>query len=131
MKYPWKPVPHSHFGHQRCQVGTQADALRLTGQYFDGCPNWQRTVELVRQALSAAGEPESALTLQAVQIAEEADRVGFRGSPTVLVEGTDPFAEPTAPVGLSCRVFPTPDGIVGAPTLEQLTAALRAGQRQT
>lgn len=105
--------------------------MKVTVQYFDGCPNWQRTVELVRQALSAAGEPESALTLQAVQTAEEADRVGFRGSPTVLVEGTDPFAEPTAPVGLSCRVFLTPDGLVGAPTLEQLTAALRAGQRQT
>lgn len=104
--------------------------MNVTVQYFDGCPNWQRTVELVRQALRTAGESESALTLQAVQTAEEADHVGFRGSPTVLIDGTDPFGDPTAPVGLSCRVFRTPDGLAGAPTLEQLTAAVRAGQQQ-
>jgi hypothetical protein len=100
-------------------------------QYFDGCPNWQRTAELVRQALRATGQSASALTMQAVHTAEAAERFGFRGSPTVLIDGTDPFAEQTAPVGLSCRVFPTPDGLAGAPTLEQLTAALQAGQRQT
>ena len=41
----------------------------------------------------------SAVTLQAVPTAEEAEAVGFRGSPTVLVDGVDPFADPAAPVG--------------------------------
>ena len=105
--------------------------MNVTVQYFDGCPNWQRAAELVRQALRAAGQPPSALTLQAMHTPEEAERVGLRGSPTVLIDGTDPFAEQTAPVGLSCRVLPTPDGLAGAPTLEQLTAALQAGQRES
>lgn len=47
---------------------------------------------------------------------EEAERLRFRGSPTVPVNGVDPFADAEAPVGLSCRVFQTPDGPRGAPT---------------
>ena len=31
--------------------------------------------------------------------------MGFRGSPTILVDGVDVFAEPDAAVGLSCRRF--------------------------
>ena len=59
-----------------------------------------------------------------VLVLEEADRVGFRGSPSVLIDGTDPFSDPDAPVGLSCRVYSTPDGLAGSPTLEQLRTAL-------
>ncbi len=44
---------------------------------------------------------------------------------TVLVDGVDPFADASAPVGLSCRVFRTPDGLRGAPTVEQLVRVLR------
>ncbi len=105
--------------------------MEVTVQYFAGCPSWQRTAELIRQALRTAVQTESVLTLQVVQTAEEADRVGFRGSPKVLIDGSDPFADPSRPVGLACRVFSTPDGLAGTPTLEQLDAALRCAQRQT
>ena len=57
--------------------------------------------------------------------AEEAEAVGFRGSPTVLVNGRDPFAESDVPGGLSCRVFGTEAGPAGAPTVEQLVEVLR------
>lgn len=97
--------------------------MDVTLQYFDGCPNWQAAHDLVRQALRDVGSA-SVVTLQAVPTAEEAEAVGFRGSPTVLVDGVDPFADPAAPVGLSCRMFRTPAGLAGAPTLEQLVAAL-------
>ncbi len=58
--------------------------------------------------------------------AEDAARLRFRGSPTVLVNGGDPFAQESDPVGLSCRVFRTPDGLRGAPTVDQLVSVLRA-----
>jgi hypothetical protein len=52
--------------------------------------------------------------------------VGFRGSPTVLVDGRDPFLDRDSPVGrLACRVDRTEDGLAGAPTVDQLVAALR------
>jgi hypothetical protein len=56
---------------------------------------------------------------------EEAEAGPFRGSPTVLVNGRDPFADTDSPVGFSCRVYRTEGGLAGAPTVEQLVAVLR------
>ena len=91
--------------------------------YFDGCPNWRETDDRLRAALAQAGRTDVP-TLVEVTTAQEAERLSFRGSPTVLVDGTDPFADVSAPVGLSCRVFRTPEGLRGAPTVEQLLAVL-------
>lgn len=99
--------------------------VRVTLQFSAGCPNWQRAHGLVLEALEQCGLPRTVL-LQPVSTPEEAEAAGFRGSPTVLVDGADPFADPVAPVGLTCRVFPTPQGLRGTPTLEQLCTALRA-----
>jgi hypothetical protein len=57
---------------------------------------------------------------------EEALRLGFRGSPTILLDGQDPFADQDAPVGLACRLYATEGGLQGAPTIDQLRAALAA-----
>ena len=96
--------------------------LRLL--YFDGCPNWHETDRRLQEAIAAAGVDA---TVQYVDVPtpEDAERLGFRGSPTVLVDGADPFADDGAPVGLSCRVFQTPEGLRGAPTVEQLVQVLR------
>lgn len=99
--------------------------MEVVLQYSADCPNWQRAAGLVRQVLQELQQPDEVLTLRAVTTSEEAEAVGFRGSPTVLVDGVDPFGDTSAPVGLSCRVFPTPDGLAGAPTLEQLREVLR------
>jgi len=40
------------------------------------------------------------------------------------VDGEDAFADADTAVGLSCRVYRTPDGAAGAPTVEQLQAVL-------
>lgn len=99
--------------------------MNVTLLYFDGCPNWQQTEQRLLHALDQAGLAPTVLTRQAVETPEAAERLRFRGSPTVLVNGHDPFADPNAPVGLSCRIFQTPDGLAGAPTVEQLLAVLR------
>ncbi len=91
--------------------------------YFDGCPNWQETEQRLLTVLGQSGV-EASLTYVHVDSPEDAERLGFRGSPTVLVDGRDPFASPEDPVGLSCRVFRTPDGLQGAPTVAQLREAL-------
>lgn len=93
--------------------------------YFDGCPSWKIADE--RLAALAAERPGLTVSRRLVDTNEEAERVGFHGSPSILVDGVDAFAEPGDGVGLSCRVYRTPDGPAGAPTIEQLRVAL-AGQ---
>ena len=56
---------------------------------------------------------------------EEAEEAQFRASPTVLINGRELFLDHVSPVGLSCRVYRTPDGLAGSPTVEQLVEALR------
>lgn len=93
--------------------------------YFDDCPNWKIADE--RLAVIAADRPDVTVSRHLVETLEEAERVGFHGSPSILVDGVDVFAEPDAGVGMSCRVFHTPDGLVGVPTVEQFRAALGVG----
>lgn len=100
--------------------------MDVTLLYFDGCPNWQLTDDRLGQALMLADQADTPVTRQQVTTAEAAERLGFRGSPTVLIDGWDPFAAPGAPVGLACPMFATPAGLAGAPTVEQLVAALGA-----
>jgi hypothetical protein len=93
--------------------------------FFDGCPNWEVADERLREALNQAGRSDVRVEHHRVTTPEEAEAVRFRGSPTILVNGQDPFADPDAPVGLSCRVYRTDAGLAGAPTVEQLLTVLR------
>ncbi len=90
-------------------------------QYFDGCPHWQLLDERLR---GLADELGLEIGYEKVETPEAAQARRFRGSPTVLVDGRDPFAGDDDPVGLSCRVYATPDGLAGSPTVDQLREVL-------
>ena len=94
--------------------------MNVTLQYFDGCPNWK----LTDQRLQAVLGPESTIQYRLVESQEDAEQLGFTGSPTVLVDGVDPFAIAGALVGLACRVYLTAAGREGAPSIEQLREAM-------
>jgi hypothetical protein len=68
--------------------------------YFDGCPNHHATMSLLETMLEDAGWTGE-IELVSVDSPERADELGFRGSPTVWLDGVDPFLDPEAPVGLS------------------------------
>lgn len=93
--------------------------------YFADCPNWKVAHE--RLASIAAERPDLTVTHHLVESVEEAERWSFHGSPSILLDGVDLFADADAGVGLSCRVYETPEGPSGAPTLEQLRTALAHG----
>lgn len=95
--------------------------MDVTIQHFDGCPHWRLADERLRALADDIGFE---LTYEVIDTPEAAEEVGFRGSPTILVDGVDPFDDGDGPVGLSCRVYDTPQGRAGAPTLEQLREVL-------
>lgn len=97
----------------------------MTLRFFDGCPHWLTADERLREALDLTGHTNVPVAHEKVATPQDAERLGFIGSPTVLIDGSDPFAAPGAPVGLACRIYTTPEGLAGSPTLDQLTEVLR------
>jgi hypothetical protein len=92
--------------------------------YFDGCPTYQATHETLAEVLSEEGL-EAEVELVAVNTDEEARRLRFPGSPTIRVDGRDPFPVPEKDDWrLGCRVYATPEGLRGTPTADMIRAAL-------
>ena len=60
--------------------------MQIALRYFDGCPNWRVAQERLRAALQQSGAATVAIELERVASQEEAVRLGFRGSPTILID---------------------------------------------
>ena len=101
--------------------------MKVTLLYFDDCPNWVEAnshLEVIAAEVSGVE-----IERRIVDTPEVAEELGFRGSPTVLLDGRDLFADDEAPVGLSCRIYETPSGAAGSLTLSQLRTALGLVER--
>lgn len=88
------------------------------------CSNEAPAYELTQRALAELGISAS-VTTTVIATYDDAQALGFMGSPTFLIGGRDPFAQEGAGVGLACRIYPTPSGLAGVPSLEDLREALR------
>lgn len=62
--------------------------------------------ERLRRALAAVGRSDDVEAVL-VRTPEEAHEWGFHGSPSVLLDGHDPFAASDPPIGLACRIYRT------------------------
>lgn len=92
------------------------------------CPNTDIAEANACAALDALGLVGVAVEVVTIRTEAEAANTRFGGSPTILVDGVDLF--PTAPIrSLACRVYATESGFAGAPTQEQIEAALRGASR--
>ncbi|MGI9049884.1 MAG: ABC transporter permease [Rubrobacteraceae bacterium] len=92
--------------------------------YFDGCPTYRVAEKTLREALAEEGI-EAAVELVAVNTNEEARRLQFPGSPTIRLDGRDPFPTPEQHErGLGCRLYATPEGPKGSPTVGMIRTAL-------
>jgi hypothetical protein len=89
-----------------------------------GCPDEAAAVKLVRSVLDELGRSDTPLTLRTVDTQADADPQRFTGSPTLRVNGRDPFAQPGRPPALVCRVYSTPAGLRGLPDAAAVRAAL-------
>ena len=97
--------------------------MNVTLLYFDDCPSWQTADQHLR-----ALADELSFTIERVEVTtpERAEQLRFRGSPSIHIDGVDLFTDPDAPVGLSCRIYQTPQGWAGSPTADQLRSVLAA-----
>ena len=91
--------------------------------YFEGCPNYDPTVKLVREIMQTLGVD---LEVREIEISgpEEAQAMRFLGSPSVRVNGRDvePGADDRTEFAFSCRIY----GESGVPPRELLVAAIES-----
>jgi len=92
--------------------------------YFEDCPSWESGLENLMAALEAEGLEAEIRTVR-VTDEDEAARLKFLGSPSFQINGVDLWNEERKHYNLSCRVYSTPQGMKGAPTVEMLREKLR------
>jgi hypothetical protein len=98
--------------------------MQITIQYFEGDPNWPTARDRVRDVLDGRGLEHIEIEMQRIETSAEAHEFRFRGSPTILVDGADPFDSEESGYGLMSRVYRTEDGIDGSPSKRQLLDAI-------
>jgi hypothetical protein len=106
--------------------------------YFSGCPNWETALARVRTVVVELGRTDVAVQVEDVHQASDLSSE-WAGSPTLLLDGRDPFAAaggpPSADLRIdrgrhpvlsrdACRIYVTEAGFEGAPSLDQLRAAM-------
>jgi hypothetical protein len=97
--------------------------MELTVLAVPDCPNAALLEQRLAQVIE--GRRDVTVSRQLIADQDEAARWGMRGSPTLLVDGTDPFAGPGEPASLSCRLYRDGNGQGdGAPAVSQLRQAL-------
>ncbi|KAF0109881.1 MAG: putative alkylmercury lyase [Chloroflexi bacterium] len=93
--------------------------------FIDGCPNFMtasRNLEASLRLLEIDIKPEQIIINDDI----EADHYSFQGSPSIKVDGVDLWEKKADEYHIGCRVYPTPEGLKGSPTVEMLVERLRS-----
>lgn len=98
--------------------------MRIELLLIPDCPNLAEAADLITAAIADTGV-QATLTQTVIESQEEAQRRGFVGSPTFLLDGLDPFARPGVPAALACRLYATPDGLGNVPSIRDLRQAIK------
>src|SRR5215831_13396885 len=99
--------------------------MELTLLTVPACPH--AAVFEERLAAALAGHPGTVVRRRVVADERQAAEAGMHGSPTLLVDGADPFAAPGQPPSLSCRLYRDASGRAGpAPSVQELRRVLTA-----
>ncbi len=99
--------------------------MELTLLTVPDCPNAPVFEE--RLAAALAGHPGAVVRRREVADERAAAEAGMHGSPTLLLNGADPFAAPDTPTSLSCRLYSDDAGRTGpAPSAQALRQAIAA-----
>jgi hypothetical protein len=92
---------------------------------IENCPHAGTAAALLRRALDDVGLSRVPFRTETVTNQEVAADLHFLGSPTVLINGKDPFDEPGRQPALACRVYRSAQGLLGLPELDSLRKALK------
>jgi glutaredoxin len=94
--------------------------------WWEGCPSTERALTELREALADVGLGDAEIRSREIDTDAEAEQAGFRGSPTILIDGEDFAGGDGEQIGLGCRVYRRRDGRISpTPDPDDLRDALR------
>ncbi|MCP9001520.1 thioredoxin family protein [Pseudarthrobacter sp. RMG13] len=99
--------------------------MRIELLYIDECPNLAMVQERLESALAALGHSDIPVTMRLLESAADTAGTGFAGSPTITLNGSDIFPAGARADDLACRIYATPSGLAGVPTISQIAEALK------
>ena len=95
--------------------------MKLEVLHVPDCPNLAVMLDRLGQATDLP------VSTRVIGAGADAARFGMAGSPTLLIDGIDPFASDPTSYTMSCRLYRDGSGqIVPAPSVQQLRAAILA-----
>lgn len=93
--------------------------------YYEECPSHEEALERLRKVLDEEGI-RADIEVVRVETTEQAKRLRFPGSPTILVNGRDIDPPSNAQYALTCRAYQLEDGRISPlPSVEMIRGALR------
>ncbi len=99
--------------------------MNLELLYLEGCTSWHQTLENLRQALRSEGV---ALKVSLIRVVgtQQARALRFRSCPTIRLGGKSLFPELSTKTGLSCRLYPSAEGLKEWPSVQMILQRLRS-----
>ena len=94
------------------------------------CPNESVALSVLRLAFDRVGLAALSVRTTVIASQEQAQERGFVGSPTILINGVDPFSVAGQSPAYACRVYATPAGLSGVPPLDDVISALTAASNR-
>ena len=100
----------------------RTDSRQVTVLAIADCPNVVVLLERLAEAAAFTGTRVD-VSIRLIATEAEAKQARFRGSPTLWLDGRDPFAT-DGPVAIGCRIYRSDVGLDGAPSVTQLVGVL-------
>lgn len=95
----------------------------------EDCPHLEQARRDL-ESVVGGGIIEVPIQLILVGTEEDAEFLGFQGSPTIRVNGDDVVPQPDLPIALACRIYRDPQGRAsGSPPIEAIKASVDAHRR--
>ncbi len=103
--------------------------LRVELLAFEDCPHLEQARRDLESVLRK-GIIETPIQVIFVASQEDAEFLGFQGSPTIRIQGEDVVPAPELPVALACRIYRDEEGrALGSPPIEAIRSAVDAHRR--
>ena len=98
--------------------------MKIDVLHIDNCPNWQDAGSMIVELIDELGITDVVPTFTLITSSEDAAKVPFAGSPTILIDGVDVVAGATLSTDLACRIYWDGQRTAGIPTRDSLRRAI-------